>query len=464
MSHIVPNFRQASRAAVQNSPVIAAVRKTADILYEKRALAVADSPDFEKLRDYGRARKLEISGDLEKYAELFTAHAQAAGAIVYRAKDAAEVARLAIKIAADNEAKTAVKGKSMTAEEVELNERLEAAGITVTETDLGEFIIQLASEKPSHIMAPAIHRNRLQVAELFTEKLGTPPNLGTEALVAAARKYLRAKFLAADLGITGGNFAIADTGSLVLVSNEGNIRMATTLPRIQIAVVGIDKIIPAMADLPTFLALLTRSAAGQTISSYVSIITGPRRAAEEEGPEQLHIILLDNGRSRIASGPYREILHCLHCGACISHCPVYRAVGGHAYQATYPGPMGSVLSPLISGLTIYADLPNACTLCGRCAEVCPVRVPLPDYLRELRSDVNQPPFVMKLAAWGAKTPFLYRLGMIVMRRLLKNGARGLMRPALKEWLVCREAPEPQSGESFRDWWRIRRQGPRSADK
>jgi L-lactate dehydrogenase complex protein LldF len=461
MSHVALNFRQTSRAAVQNSPVIAAVRKTADLLTVKRALAVADTPDFEALRDYGRARKLEISGDLEKYVQSFAANAQAAGAFVYRAQDAATVARLAIKIAADNGAITAVKGKSMTAEEVELNEALEAAGVTVTETDLGEFIIQLANEKPSHIMAPAIHRNRAQVSELFTERLGTPPDLGTEALVAAARQHLRAKFLTADMGITGGNFAIAATGSLVLVSNEGNIRMATTLPRLQLAVVGIDKIIPAMADLPQFLTLLTRSAAGQTISSYVSIITGPRRTGEEEGPEQLHIILLDNGRSRIAKSPYREILHCLHCGACISHCPVYRAVGGHAYQATYPGPMGSVLSPLIAGLTIYADLPNACTLCGRCAEVCPVRVPLPDYLRGLRSDVNKPPLMMKLAAWGAHTPALYRLGMMVMRQLLKKGGRRLMAPALQEWLVCREAPEPQAGESFRAWWKTRCHGPRS---
>ena len=464
MSYSAPNFRKASSAAVQNAPVIAAVRKTADILYEKRATAVADFPDFETLRETGRARKLEVSGDLEKYATAFTAHAQAAGAVVYRARDAAEVARIAIKIATDNGAKAAVKGKSMTAEEVELNERIEAAGITVTETDLGEFIIQLAHEKPSHIMAPAIHRNRAQVAELFTEKLGSPPDLGTEALVAAARQYLREKFLAADMGITGGNFLVADTGSLVLVSNEGNIRMATALPRLHLAVVGIDKMIPSIADLPTFMTLLTRSAAGQTISSYLSIITGPRRTGEEDGPEQLHIILLDNGRSRIASGPYREILHCLHCGACISHCPVYRAVGGHAYEATYPGPMGSVLSPLIAGLALYADLPNACTLCGRCTEVCPVRVPLPDYLRELRTEVNKPLFLMQLAAWAASKPFFYRLGMTAMRRLLKNGSSGLMRPLLKEWLVCREAPEPQAGESFRQWWKTGRPGPGSTDR
>jgi L-lactate dehydrogenase complex protein LldF len=383
---------------------------------------------------------------------------------VHRAKDAAEVARLAIRIAADNSARSAVKGKSMTAEEVELNEALAAAGITVTETDLGEFIIQLADEKPSHIMAPAIHRNRAQVAELFREKLGTPPDLATEALVAAARQHLREKFLTADMGITGGNFAIADTGSLVLVSNEGNIRMATTLPRALLAVVGIDKIIPALADLPQFLTLLTRSAAGQTISSYVSIITGPRRAGEDEGPGQLHIILLDNGRTRIASGPYREILHCLHCGACISHCPVYRAVGGHAYEATYPGPMGSVLSPLISGLKIYAELPNACTLCGRCAEVCPVHVPLPDYLRELRANVNTPPLIMKMAAWGANRPFLYRLGMTLLRRLLKKGNGGLLAPMLQNWLVCREAPERQEGASFRAWWKAERTSPGSAER
>jgi L-lactate dehydrogenase complex protein LldF len=352
----------------------------------------------------------------------------------------------------------------MTAEEVELNEALELSGVAVTETDLGEFIIQLANEKPSHIMAPAIHRNRAQVAELFTERIGTPPGLDVEALVAAARKYLREKFLAADMGITGGNFAIAETGSLVLVSNEGNIRMATTLPHVHLAIVGIDKVIPKMADLPQFLALLTRSASGQTISSYMSIITGPRRTGEEEGPDRLHIILLDNGRSRIAQGSYREILHCLHCGACISHCPVYRSVGGHAYQATYPGPMGAVLSPLIAGLTLYADLPNACTLCGRCAEVCPVRVPLPDYLRLLRSDVNKPALMMKLAARAAAHPLLYRFGMIVMRRLLNKGHSGMAAPALKEWMVCREPPELQEEESFREWWLARSRGPGRSGK
>jgi L-lactate dehydrogenase complex protein LldF len=465
MSHpVAHHFRKASAEAVQNTQVIAAVRKTADILFEKRAMAVADAPDFEALRDNGRALKMEISGNLEKYAQTFAAHAQAAGAVVHRAADAAAVARIAIKIASDNRAETAVKGKSMTAEEVELNEALELSGVAVTETDLGEFIIQLANEKPSHIMAPAIHRNRAQVAELFTERIGTPPGLDVEALVAAARKYLREKFLAADMGITGGNFAIAETGSLVLVSNEGNIRMATTLPRVHLAIVGIDKVIPKMADLPQFLALLTRSASGQTISSYMSIITGPRRTGEEEGPDRLHIILLDNGRSRIAQGSYREILHCLHCGACISHCPVYRAVGGHAYQATYPGPMGAVLSPLIAGLTLYADLPNACTLCGRCAEVCPVRVPLPDYLRLLRSDVNKPALMMKLAARAAAHPLLYRFGMIVMRRLLNKGHSGMAAPALKEWMVCREPPELQEEESFREWWLARSRGPGRSGK
>ena len=349
---------------------------------------------------------------------------------------------------------SAVKSKSMTAEEISLNEALLDAGVTVTETDLGEFIIQLAGEKPSHIVAPAIHKNREQVAGLFHEVLGSEPGLDVAGLVRVARKALRKRFLAADIGITGANFAVAQTGTIAIVTNEGNGRLTSALPPVQIAVVGIDKIIPKLSDLPGFLTLLTRSATGQPVSSYVTIITGPRRDGEEEGPRELHVVLLDNGRSSLASGQFREMLHCLHCGACLNSCPVYRAVGGHAYESVYPGPMGDVLSPLLWGMEAYADLPDACTLCGRCAEVCPMRIPLPEYhrkLRVVRAGLKGGAFKAQAPAMLAQHPLLYRAGLGVMRRVLSRG-RGL--PASMSagapgaWTLCRELPHPQEVPRF----------------
>ncbi|MBI5018498.1 MAG: lactate utilization protein [Deltaproteobacteria bacterium] len=455
------SFRSGAFDALADERLGAAVRKTADLLRDKRA-AVADAfPGFEALRDWGRARKSEGSGRLEEGAREFANRVEAAGGRVHFARDASDVAEVLTRIAGDRGACTAVKAKSMTAEEVGLNEALEAAGIEVTETDLGEFIIQLAGEKPSHIMAPAIHRDRGQVGELFHRALGTEPGLDVEALVAAARAALRTRFLAADLGITGANFAVAETGTLVLVTNEGNGRMATTLPPVHVALVGIDKVIPRLSDVPGLLALLTRSASGQPISTYVTLVTGPRRPGEEEGPEELHVVLLDNGRSAIARGPFREMLHCLHCGACLNHCPVYRAVGGHAYASPYPGPMGDVLSPLLWGIEAFPDLPDACTLCGRCQEACPVRIPLPMFHRELRRLAARPKRrVTRLLAAAAASPVLYRLGVGLLRRALRRPAWIPRRGLIAAWCSCRELPRPGAEPTFRAWWTERKGGRR----
>jgi L-lactate dehydrogenase complex protein LldF len=456
------DFRTESSKAVADAILGSAIRKTADILYTRRATAVAGYPGFEDLRSWGRGCKLEVSGRLEDYAAEFACRLEAAGGIVHFACDAAEAAEVVTAIATRRGARVAVKSKSMTAEEISLNEALAEAGVQVTETDLGEFIIQLAGEKPSHILAPAIHMNRAQVAELFHKTIGTPPDPDVEDLVRAARNALRQRFLAAELGITGGNFAVAETGTLVLVTNEGNGRMTTSLPPVQIAIVGIDKIIPKMSDLPGFLTLLTRSASGQVISSYVSIITGPRRPGEDEGPEELHVVLLDNGRSSLAGGPFREMLHCLHCGACLNQCPVYRAVGGHAYRSVYPGPMGDVLSTLLWGLDAYPDLPDACTLCGRCTEACPVKIPLPDYHRKLRVLRAQSKTHSWMAAGAVSAatahPIFYRSGLSALRQLLGNGREllaGKSTGALGNWKTCRDVPRPQEGPSFRAWWRER---------
>ncbi|HSH69952.1 MAG TPA: lactate utilization protein B, partial [Deferrisomatales bacterium] len=457
------DFRRASRVALADQALRAAVKKTTDTLVQRRAAAVAARPGFEALRTWGRERKLAVSGDLEAHARQFASRVEAAGGTVHYARDGADVGRIACRVAAERGVRLAVKAKSMTAEEAGLNEALAAAGVEVTETDLGEFIIQLAGEKPSHILAPAIHRSRAEVGELFARTLGIPEGLDVAELVAAARRHLRQRFLRAEMGITGGNFAVAETGTLVLVTNEGNGRMATSLPPLHLAVVGIDKVIPKMEDLPGFLALLTRSASGQGISSYVSMTTGPRRPGETEGPEELHVILLDNGRSRIAAGPCREILHCLHCGSCLNHCPVYRAVGGHAWESPYPGPMGSVLSPLLWGTDAYPQLPDACTLCGRCAEVCPVKIPLPGYHRELRRLRSESGggnrWVPRTTARLAARPATYRWGIAAARGLLRSGlAARVPEPetgAVHAWTSCRELPRPEAGPTFRTWWEER---------
>ncbi len=461
------NFRAASAQAIPDKRLQAAVRKTAGLLARMRAGTVGSKPGFENLRSWGRDRKLEVSRDLEKWAAQFTARVEELGGVVHRAKDAEEAGRIITGIARNRGIQSAVKSKSMTTEEIGLNQVLQVAGVEVTETDLGEFIIQLAGEHPSHILAPAIHRNQDEVRQLFAEKLGAPGNLDVEGMVRFARKVLRHRFLDAGMGITGCNFAVADTGTVAIVTNEGNGRMCTTLPPVHVALVGMEKIIPSIDDLPDFLSLLTCSATGQRASSYISMTTGPRRPGETEGPEELHVVLLDNGRTSIAASPWREILHCLHCGSCLNHCPVYNAVGGHAYESPYSGPMGTVLSSLIWGDQIYPDLANACTLCGRCAEVCAIKIPLPDYHRTLRNRSGQNSRASYLAARMAGTPFAYRRGIYALRRLLRTQPVANLMPKVNKsaanWASCRELPVPKGDQSFRDWWehhRPDRQGPK----
>ena len=454
------DFRAQSATAVANKRLQNAVRKTADLLTTMRAKTTNGKPGFEELRTWGRSRKLAVSGNVEHWSRMFADNLSKLGATVHWAKDGAEARRIIVTIARERGITTAVKSKSMTTEEIELNTALEHAGIEVTETDLGEFIIQLAGERPSHIMAPAIHRNQDEVRQLFAEKIGAPPDLDVEGMVRLARNVLRRRFLTAGMGITGCNFAVADSGTIAIVTNEGNGRMCATLPNVQVALVGLEKLIPSLHDLPDFLSLLTCSATGQRASSYINMTTGPRRAGETEGPQELHVVLLDNGRGDIARGPWREIMHCLHCSACLNHCPVYKAVGGHAYESPYCGPMGSVLSSTLWGTAEYPDLPDACTLCGRCAEVCAVKIPLPEYHRSLRNRNGTTAFSSTIAAWLTAFPGGYATAIRLLGKVLRHPQLAGILPGINKnaanWALNHQLPQPKAEQDFRQWWQQRR--------
>ena len=410
-------FRENSARAVRDDTLRAAMRHAADTFGAKRADAFAPVADVEGLRDRASAIRDEVLSNLPMYVERFAASATRAGATVHRAKDAAAAREIIGCILAERGAKRIVKGKSMVSEEVELNAHLEEAGMEVVETDLGEYIIQLEGEAPSHIIVPAIHKNRRQVGNLFAGHLGVPYTDDPQALTKIARIALREKFLAADAGISGANFAAADTGSLVLFTNEGNGRMVTTLPPLHVAILSIEKVIPSLADLPTFIRLLPRSATGQPITSYVSVITGTRKPGDATGATELHIVLLDNGRTGILGGESKDILKCIRCGACMNVCPVYRTVGGHSYGWTYPGPMGLILTTLLTGMAKSHPVLDASTLCGACEEVCPVRIPLVRLILQLRGRKVREGFPdsmerrgMALFGKAAASPFLFALG------------------------------------------------------
>jgi L-lactate dehydrogenase complex protein LldF len=425
--------------------------------------AFSGFPEGDRLRDRARAIKEATLQKLDVYLAQLADNVERLGGHVHWAETGEEARETVLALCRERGVKLAVKSKSMATEEIELNEALERAGVAPVETDLGEYIIQLAHEKPSHIIAPAIHKTKGQVAELISavahERLAADP----EVLTAAARVLLRQKFLDADMGISGANFAVADTGTIVLVTNEGNGRMITSLPRIHVAVMGIEKVIPSMTDLMVFLALLARSATGQKISSYTTLVRGPRQPGELEGPEELHLILMDSGRSRQIAGPLREALYCLRCGACLNVCPVYRQIGGHAYGYTYPGPIGILLTAMLHGPESVKDLAHASSLCGACKDVCPVRIDIPRMLIELRGELDRE----RIAPRGERvafkalrrllmSPAAYALSARVARVLQRPFVRGerLRRvpSPLARWTRTRDLP-PVAAKTFRERWK-----------
>lgn len=470
------DFRANARAVDPAMP--ASVQKATSRFLGTRAAVVEafGADDWQRLRRAGHEIRLHTVNHLDHYLTLLERRVTEAGGHVHWARDAAEANRIVLEIAAEHGVRRAVKAKSMATEEIGLNHALEAAGIGALETDLGEFIVQLAGEGPSHIIVPAVHLTAEGIAGLFAEKLGAAAPADPFALAALARRTLRRAFLEADMGITGANFLVAETGTLVIVSNEGNGRMCTTLPPLHVAVAGIDKVIPDMASLDVLLKLLPRSATGQKMSCYTSFITGPRGSAEEGGPREFHLVLLDNGRSRILRDPAtRETLLCIRCGVCLNVCPVYNHVGGHAYGAVYSGPIGAMLATQLLGVRAAGDLPYACTLCGACAEYCPVQIPIPEILLQLRRRVVEgdrveaaaaPALLRTAAGAGAlafRWPWLYEFGSQALKRLQAPLRRGDWLPALPppadRWTLAR--PFPAFAADFRGWWRARSTGGRS---
>lgn len=463
--HFIDNSRIALHDP-QLQPVLSAITTA---LPAMRAIAIAGTPNFEALRDYAVRMKDHTLEYLDEYLAEFETNFTGAGGHVHHAATATDLNRLVVEICRRAGARHIIKGKSMVGEETAVNDALEAAGFEVVETDLGEYIIQRAGEPPSHILGPAIHKSREQVSELFLSRhdLGPRKLDDVQSIVREARKVLREKFLGADVGITGANCLVAETGSFMLVTNEGNGDLCSTLPRVHIVITGIEKLVPTLEDASAMHRVLCRSGTGQITSAYTSFYTGPRRAEDPDGPEEFHVVLLDNGRRRMLNSKYRSMLRCVRCGACLNHCPVYRHVGGHAYGWVYPGPMGSVLTPLITGLERAKELPNACTACGRCEEACPMRIPLPDHLRQLRDDERQArvsPLSWRLGIAGMMTmfrfPSLYRLAsrlsLPVLGWLSKQPALMRRLPILRGWASGRTLPAPEGRTFLGEWQRSRR--------
>jgi L-lactate dehydrogenase complex protein LldF len=462
------SMKERSQQALQDEFLRAAVRFTTERLRSKKREGTEHLGRWEEWRERARQIRAHTIEYLDYYLDQFAAQVEKAGGHVHFANDADEAVSIALDIAKSKGARTVVKSKSMVSEEMHLNQKFAEQGIECLEADLGEYIIQLANESPSHIIIPAIHKNREQISELFSKEGGEPLSTDTKTLTAFARRQLREKFLQADIGMTGCNFAIAESGSVVLFTNEGNGRMVTTLPKTHIVMMGMERILPSWEDLEVMANVLPRSATGQKLTVYMSAMTGPRRIGEWDGAEEMHIIILDNGRSNQLGDPeFQAILHCIRCGACLNVCPVYRHIGGHAYGSVYPGPIGAVLTPLLNPEDEQTqELSYASTLCGACYEACPVKIPLHDmlvHLRRRKVESGRAPLgeklVFKSFASAFKSPRRYRIAMNALKNIQKHTVRDGSRFSfalkaagpIKGWLDHRALPFTES-KSFRDSW------------
>jgi L-lactate dehydrogenase complex protein LldF len=444
------------------------LKKLATKFVSARASAITELDDFEGTRDAAVERRMRAIENLDVWLETFEKEATRRGATVLFAESAADASRLVVEIAQKHDVKKATKAKSMVSEEMALNSALDAVGVQVVETDLGEYILQInGNEAPSHIIAPVVHKDKEEISDLFSRVHKRPRLTDIPQMTREAREVLRPHFLSADMGITGGNFVIAETGSVGIVTNEGNEGMCTLLPpKVHVVVTGIEKVLPTLEDFATVMRLLPRSATGQSISNYVSVLTGPKRKGDLDGPEHMYFVLVDGGRTKLVGTEFEEMLRCIRCGACMNHCPVYQKIGGHSYGWVYPGPMGSVLTPSYAGIGNALDLPHASTLCGECHVVCPVKIPLPDLLRKLREKQVEQALRPRtervgLSVWAfvATRPALYRIGTRIGVRVMHMMARGKKTisklPFAGGWTNYREMPAPP-GKTFRDLYRDRK--------
>ena len=458
-SHRPADYAAASRATLRDTPEVRTSVAAATRTFDAHRAGAYAQIDSDAWRDWMEGVKNHLLTNLDTYLEQAEERLVANGVHVHWAETAEDAHAALARVLDAHGIKRAVKGKSMLTEELEVNRFLEERGVHVRETDLGEYIIQLLEEPPSHIVGPAIHRSVDDCRRLFHKELGTPLDADPDELAAAARQALREDFLSADLGMSGGNFLVAETGTVALIENEGNIRLSTSLPPVHVAFVGIEKLLPRFEDLSGFLQLTSRAATGQPVGNYVSLIQGPRQPGEIDGPTEVHVILVDNGRSRLLADPAAwEALRCVRCGACLNICPVYRQTGGHAYGWAYSGPIGAILAPGLLGLEAAMPLPYASSLCGACEDVCPVRIPFTDILLHWRAQAVEQGLTKKseglaMRAFAASTerPGLYAKGADLLRWLpLEMGGRAL--PVLKDWAGARDMPKP-SPKRFADLWK-----------
>jgi L-lactate dehydrogenase complex protein LldF len=455
------HFKERAHAALSDAQLQQNLQKFRTKFVTKRRESLAELDDFEATREAGRVIRQRTLDNLDAWLEIFEANATARGAVVLWAETPADVNRHVLDIARTHGTTKVIKSKSMVSEESALDAALEGAGLTVVETDLGEYILQINDyEPPSHIIGPALHKSKAEVAELFAKKHGTPRKTEINELCLEARKVLRGHYLSADMGISGGNFFVAETGSVVLVTNECNATLTTTLPKVHVAISGIEKVVATLEDVATLMRLLPRSATGQSISNYVDILTGTKGQGDFHGAEHMYFILVDAGRARVLGSEVREALRCIRCGACMNHCPVYQNIGGHSYGWVYPGPIGSILTPSYIGLENALDLPMASTMCNQCGVVCPVKIPLPDLQRKLREEEFRRqlrPWSERLGlrawSWLASRPRLFALVTRMGARVLKGiGGRDRLihrLPLGGGWTDGRDMPAP-GGRTFRE--------------
>ncbi len=464
------DFKERVDKGIQDSFMRGAVVGAQERMGTRRLDATIELGNWEEWRMHGEEIRKHVLDHLDYYLEQLSENVAKRGGHVFFAQTAEQANEYIREVIKEKNAKKVVKAKSMVTEEIHLNQCLEDAGCEVIETDLGEYILQVDDhDPPSHIVVPALHKNKEQIRDVFSEKLGYKKTEKPEELAWHAREMLRQEYLTADVGITGCNFAVAETGSISLVTNEGNADLVTSLPKTQITVMGMERLVPTFEEMEVLVSLLTRSAVGQKLTSYITVLTGPREEHDVDGPEDFHLVIVDNGRSSILGGEFQSILQCIRCAACINVCPVYRHVGGHSYGSIYSGPIGAVLSPLLGGYDDYKELPYASTLCGACTEVCPVKIPLHELLHKHRQTIvekeGKAPISEKLAmkafGLGAASPSLYNLGSkfapTAMLPFTSGDKISKGVGPLKAWTEIREFPAPNK-ERFRDWFKNREKG------